>query len=86
MRTPAWRTIPLLRVPNAGCASLEELAEIGMELVRALRPGADGVAEGAEVCGSPKRRDPVEQYASLSRSLRLTFALEAKTDEALAPA
>ncbi len=59
---------------------LEELAEIGMELVRALRPGV----EAAEASDLRPGRDPVEQYASLSRSLRLTFALEAKTDEELA--
>ena len=61
---------------------LEELAEIGMELVRALRPAAEA-AEASDPRPA-KGRDPVEQYASLSRSLRLTFALEAKTDEALA--
>ncbi len=64
---------------------LEEIADIGMELVRALRTGAEAAAEPAVAdCGSTKRRDPVDQYASLSRSLRLTFALEAKADEELA--
>jgi hypothetical protein len=62
---------------------LEEIADIGMEMIRALRPGT-AVAEVPEAsCGSAKRRDPVAKYASLSRTLRLTFALEAKTDQEL---
>ncbi len=62
---------------------LEELADIGMELVRALRPSVEAPESAAAESPSGKRRDPVDRYASLSRSLRLTFALEARTDEAL---
>ncbi|HEY1414937.1 MAG TPA: hypothetical protein VGF42_03535, partial [Caulobacteraceae bacterium] len=62
---------------------LEEIAEIGMALIRALRPSAEAEDVAAEVAGSPRRRDPVDHYASLSRTLRLTFALEAKTDQDL---
>jgi hypothetical protein len=63
---------------------LEEIADIGMELIRALRPSAEADETSASDGVPAKRRDPVHQYASLSRSLRLTFALEARTDEALA--
>jgi hypothetical protein len=60
---------------------LEELAEIGMELARALRPGA----AAGEDCADDKsrRRDPAEAFAPLSRAIRLTLALEAKTDQEL---
>jgi len=61
---------------------LEELAEIGMELARALRPGpvADQASQGA---ASGKGRDPADAFAGLSRAIRLTFALEARTDQDL---
>jgi hypothetical protein len=59
---------------------LEELAEIGMELARALRPCAQtGEAAPDEAPG----KDPAEAFAPLSRAIRLTLALEAKTDAAL---
>jgi len=54
---------------------LEELAEICMELARALKP----CAQAAETPG----KDPAAAFAPLSRAIRLTLALEAKTDEAL---
>ena len=47
---------------------LEELAEIGMELVRALKPRA----EAAETAGG---KDPADAFAPLSRAIRLTLAL-----------
>jgi len=55
---------------------LEELSEIGMELARALKPvaGADETIAG---------KDPAAAFAPLSRAIRLTLALEAKTDEEL---
>jgi len=53
---------------------LRELAEIGMKLARALEP-APAAAE--------KGRDPADAFARLSRAIRLTLTLEAKTDEAL---
>ena len=55
---------------------LERLTEIGMELAEALRERAgDADAKG---------RDPADAYARLSRAIRLTIALEEKTDRALA--
>lgn len=68
---------------------LEELADIGMDLVRALRPDAEAAAgdaarETARTESHPaKRRDPVDLYANVSRAVRLTLALEARTDAAL---
>ncbi|MGH7023945.1 MAG: hypothetical protein ACREEB_10190 [Caulobacteraceae bacterium] len=61
---------------------LEELAEIGMELARALRPGA-AVDAPADDKTHGKARDPADAFAPLSRAIRLTLALEARTDEAL---
>jgi hypothetical protein len=58
---------------------IQEMTEIGMELLRGLRPGA---AE-APAEGEAKVRDPAELFAPLSRAIRLTLALEAKTDEEL---
>ena len=54
-------------------ALLEEMAEIGMNLLRRL---------GAEADGDP--RETGEAFAKLSRAVRLTLALEAKTDRELA--
>jgi hypothetical protein len=61
---------------------LEELAEIGMELARALRPGAAPAGEAPANDKVPVR-DPAEAFAPLSRAIRLTLALEAKTDQEL---
>jgi hypothetical protein len=58
---------------------LEEVSDITMELLRALRPGAVAAAAPA---GDPGR-DPAESCARLSRAIRLTFVLEAKTDQEL---
>ena len=55
---------------------LEELSEIGMELARALKPGA-----GADEITPAK--DPAAAFAPLSRAIRLTLALEAKTCQEL---
>ncbi|HEY1561247.1 MAG TPA: hypothetical protein VGF71_10205 [Caulobacteraceae bacterium] len=64
---------------------LEEMTEIGLRLLRALETGGEAKASEASATGpSGKRRDPVDHYASLTRSLRLTLKLEAETDEALA--
>ena len=70
---------------------LEELAEIGMELARRLRPGA--AANGASGAGATdepvaetgqaKGRDPADTFGRLSRAIRLTLALEARTDAEL---
>jgi len=58
---------------------LKELAEIGMELARALKPGAEPSGDAAQ----GKGRDPADAFAPLSRAIRLTLALEAKTDQEL---
>jgi hypothetical protein len=74
---------------------LQELSEIGMRLARALerRVMAEDEAaqdETAEVGAAEpaaetaaRSRDPAVAFAQLSRAIRLTLALEAKTDEAL---
>jgi len=67
---------------------LAELAEIGMELARALKPPAsEGEAQGAAPAATDeargRRRDPAEAYAGLSRAIRLTLALEATADQEL---
>jgi len=67
---------------------LAELADIGMDLARALRPGAmasaacDAAAgeDAGMQSGRARGRDPAEAFAPLSRAIRLTLALEAKTD------
>ena len=58
---------------------LERLTEIGMELAEALRervlnPAADDADD----------KYPADAFARLSRAIRLTIALETKTDQALA--
>jgi len=78
---------------------LEELSEIGMDLARALRREVLAKTEQAENIsncedGSPgpsparatpaaKGPDPADAFARISRAVRLTLSLEAKTDEAL---
>jgi len=71
---------------------LAELAEIGMELARALKaspPANEGEAPDAAISAAPadeargRRRDPAEAYAGLSRAIRLTLAQEATADQAL---
>jgi hypothetical protein len=59
---------------------LEELAEIGMELARALKPGAEADKTTA---GESPGKDPAAVFAPLSRAIRLTLALEARTDQDL---
>jgi hypothetical protein len=59
-------------------ALLAEMAEIGMALMRGLRP-AEPESQGAD-----PGRDPIEAFARVSRAVRLTLALEARTDQELA--
>lgn len=62
---------------------LEELTEIGMDLARALRPAAAGGAaeDGPSgTAGRGKSRDPADAFGPLSRAIRLTLGLEARTD------
>ncbi len=63
---------------------LEELTEIGMELARALRPGAAEAREDpSDDEARAKGRDPADAFSRLSRAIRLTVALEARTDAEL---
>jgi hypothetical protein len=63
---------------------LEELTEIGMELTRALRPSAAEAREDlSDDKAQAKGRDPADAFARLSRAVRLTLALEARTDQEL---
>ncbi|HZL01211.1 MAG TPA: hypothetical protein VFC47_15085 [Caulobacteraceae bacterium] len=62
---------------------LAELAEIGMELARALKPTVNADEPPAADEAKSRRRDPAEVFAGLSRAIRLTLALEAKADEEL---
>lgn len=59
---------------------LEELSEIGMALAQGLRDRADADASDGDAA---KGRDPADAFARLSRAIRLTLALEAKTDQEL---
>jgi hypothetical protein len=61
---------------------LEELSEIGMALARGLRDQAQAEVIDGDAA-APRRRDPADAFARLSRAVRLTLALEAKTDQAL---
>jgi hypothetical protein len=58
---------------------LRELAEIGMEIARAL--GRDVVS--AESTEDDKAKSPAEAFGVVSRAVRLTLALEDKIDAAL---
>jgi len=64
---------------------LEELSEIGMELARALKPGADAdkTTAGDIAAAEVPTKDPAAVFAPLSRAIRLTLALEARTDQDL---
>ena len=61
---------------------LEEVAEIGMDLMRALKRRAEAEVDGGEDVAVAKR-DPADAFQRLSRAVRLTLALQARTDEAL---
>jgi hypothetical protein len=62
---------------------LEELAEIGMALARALTPAAEAREDPSDDKVHGKRRDPADAFGALSRAIRLTLALEARTDAEL---
>jgi hypothetical protein len=59
---------------------LEEMSEIGMELLRGLKPSAAADEAADEAADRVKGRDPADAFARLSRAIRLTLTLEAKTD------
>jgi hypothetical protein len=74
-------------------AMLEELAQIGMDLARALgrqalagaeptAPDAEASTDGSATPITPAA-DPSVAFARISRAIRLTLALEARTDEQL---
>jgi hypothetical protein len=60
------------------CARLERLAEIGMTLVEQI--GAHASASMAAV-NEERGGDPGRAYATVSRAVRMTLALEARFDE-----
>jgi hypothetical protein len=64
---------------------LRELAELGMELARAMARQALAQAEagapGEPAAGGPGRGDPGLAFARVARAVRLTLALEARTRE-----
>jgi hypothetical protein len=62
-------------------AILAELTEIGMALARDLGPQ---VADPPAPEKAAPRRDPADAFARLSRAIRLTLALEARTEAELA--
>ena len=78
-------TDPAVQRAERRLALLAELAEIGMELARVLKPSPAGedAAPAAADEAPARRRDPAEAFAGLSRAIRLTLAMEATADEAL---
>ncbi|MDQ2860609.1 MAG: hypothetical protein M3T55_07785 [Pseudomonadota bacterium] len=82
---------PAVRRAERRLRLLEELAEIGMELARSLRPGdpasgasrLDATEDPPAETGRAKGRDPADVFGPLSRAIRLTLVLEARTDAEL---
>jgi len=65
---------------------LEELAEIGMDLARALPRRVEAESEADTKTDAPAHtagRDPADAFQRLSRAIRLTLALETRVAEAL---
>jgi hypothetical protein len=62
-------------------AVLAELTEIGLEMARGLRAAAAAPADGDAGAVPGRAKHPAELFASLSRAIRLTLSLEAKTDQ-----
>jgi hypothetical protein len=61
---------------------LGRMTGIGMKLLEKLDPDAAGAPAEAPGDKSPGK-DPADAFASISRAVRLTLAMEAKTDELL---
>ena len=59
---------------------LRELAELGMQLARAVAAQALAEAQG-EAATEPGRADPGLSFSRVARAVRLTLALEARTRE-----
>ena len=63
---------------------LEELAEIGMDLARALRRRVEAETDTpADEPPPAAGRDPADAFQRLSRAIRLTLALQTRVGEAL---
>ena len=95
---PAEAPDPVIARAERRLRLLEELSEIGMDLARALcrealaaanpaeSAAAETAADVADLAAAPTAtgtRDPANAFARISRAIRLTLALEARTDEAL---
>ena len=78
---PAETPDPAIARAERRLRLLQELSEIGMDLARALHREALVTAEPATP--ETSAADPAGAFARLSRAIRLTLALEARTDEAL---
>ncbi|HEX4742521.1 MAG TPA: hypothetical protein VH353_14440 [Caulobacteraceae bacterium] len=77
---PAESPDPAIARAEQRLSLLRELAEIGMDLARALHREALAAEPAAP---ETPAADPAGAFARLSRAIRLTLALEARTDEAL---
>ena len=80
-------TSPAILAAERQLDMLAELAELGMDLARRIH--AEAMADLAPVGeGAPTRalqkRDPAESFARVTRAIRLTFALETQTHQAIA--
>ena len=60
---------------------LEELADMGMEIARAVHRQATGQGDVRIEAGDPLFADPVLAFTRVSRAVRLTLALEARVQE-----
>lgn len=85
MSTPALSDVeapdPAVARAERRLRVLEELTEIGMALARDL--GERARAGQADEDHGLRGRDPADAFARISRAVRLTLALETKTDQAL---
>src|SRR5437764_1352718 len=91
---PAEAPDPSVTLAEQRLLILRDLTELGMELarevVRKAKADAD-LAEAAAASGEPlavspaggRESDPADRFAKVSRAVRLTLTLEARTDEAL---
>jgi hypothetical protein len=80
---PAPPETPFIERAEQRRLMLRELAEIGMDLARALKRRVEAEAEGGDDAAAVAKRDPADAFQRLSRAIRLTLVLEEKTDEAL---
>jgi hypothetical protein len=78
--TPDEGPDPFLLYAERRLRLLQEMSEIGMELLRDLKPGAAAGGNPTTKTAPAKGRDAADAYAPLSRAIRLTLTLEAKTE------